>query len=414
MRVAVLGFGPSGSAAAALLARRGCDVAVFDEDNRPPLIAGESLLPAIVPLLAKLGIENEVAALGIKKPGATFVVSQSQKISFSFEALPSKFPRYAYNVPRPGFDRLLGNAAIGAGARLFTGRAEVAAEGNRMRISPGDLEKIPSWRGRQPDLILDATGRRRVSAKLFGIPSRKGPRSDVAFFAHFERLGTDAPEGHVCINRLEHGWSWRIPLRGKTSFGIVLDNKAAQALGATAEERLETVLRTDPLLQPHAQNAERISEIATYANYQLVPDRGFGENWAAIGDAFGFVDPMLSPGMHLALASAEIIDQETHRKPLPEALDSYSRRMTRHLEAWMQLIDYFYDGRIYFLHEFGTAFRKRWGWMPTGLLEKAMQANLSSMASGFRTDSPFGQGFLRGFERFAKARKESCRHYAIS
>lgn len=412
MRVAVLGSGPAGSTAAALFASRGWNVAMFDKEERPPLLAGESLVPAVIPLIRRLGLEEQVAAIGIHKPGVTFCISPQHRFSFSFNSLASKYPRYAYNVPRPAFDNLLKAKAISAGTQFVPRRANPISEGRALRLSMDDIERVPDWRGRQPDLVIDATGRRRVATKIFGIDSTYGPRRDVSYFAHYANLSTDAPVGHVCINRLASGWSWRIPLHGKTSFGIVLDASSARDLGCSREDRLESALK-DPMLRDHAQNTERISEVVTYANYQQVSNEGHGENWAAVGDAFGFVDPMLSPGMHLALSSADRLDKALSREPITKALASYSEDFRRELKAWMDFIAYFYDGRIFHLHEFGAASRKQWKHLPVGIIEKFMSSTLAAMASGFTTASPFSRGILKNFERYSNVTPESLERYAI-
>jgi flavin-dependent dehydrogenase len=350
--------------------------------------------------------------MGIHKPGVTFCISPEHRFSFSFQSLASKYPRHAYNVPRPAFDNLLREKAIRSGAQFVPRRANPVAEGRALRLSLDDMAWVPGWGGRQPDLVIDATGRRRLAAKIFGIDSTSGPRRDVSYFAHFANLGTDAPLGHVCINRLATGWSWRIPLRGKTSFGIVLDALSARGLGCSREDRLESALK-DPSLGAHSRHAERISEVVTYANYQLVSNEGHGENWAAVGDAFGFVDPMLSPGMHLALSSADRLDRALSREPLSKALASYSAEFHRELKAWMDFIAYFYDGRIFHLHEFGTASREQWKYLPVGMIEKFMSSTLAAMASGFTTASPFSRGILKNFERFSNGTPESFGRYAI-
>ena len=412
MKIAVIGGGPSGSVCATLLAQRGHEVAVFDEGGRPEHIAGESLVPGVIPLFRKMGIEDQVAAIGVRKPGVTFFPALGKDYAFSFSSLPRKFPAYAYNVPRPAFDRILEERATAAGALKIPLRANLIVQGDKLELGPETLAGL--WNGQQPDFIIDASGRRRLAARLLNIKADVGPRRDVSHFAHYEGFDPEMPSGQVRINRLADGWSWRIPLQGKMSFGIVMDQKAAAALGKTPEERLEAAMRNDPLLSSETRGAKRVSQAETYANYQLVSTRGVGENWASVGDAFGFVDPMLSPGMMLALQSAELLDEQLSTKPMAEALQVYSTKMTECLNAWRDLIDYFYDGRIFELHDRGREFQTKLPFLPLGFIETFMSANMSGMASGFTTAEPWSRGVLKYAERFVLGDSPFRSRYAIA
>ena len=142
MKIVILGGGPSGSVTGALLAQRGEDVVIFDEDNRPDTIAGESLVPGVIPILRRLGIEDLVSNIGIHKPGVTFCTRGINEFAFSFTSLSGNYPRYAYNVPRPAFDRILQEAAIASGARKIVAKAEVIARGDTLQLNSETLEMI--------------------------------------------------------------------------------------------------------------------------------------------------------------------------------------------------------------------------------------------------------------------------------
>jgi len=100
LRVAIVGAGPAGSALSIFLARRGAKVTLFDDGRRPELLVGESLVPAVVPILQRLGIEERTAAFSRVKPGTTLIWSERDRVSFNFARFaPAVWP-YAYNVPR--------------------------------------------------------------------------------------------------------------------------------------------------------------------------------------------------------------------------------------------------------------------------------------------------------------------------
>src|SRR5262249_31175818 len=223
-RLAIVGAGPAGSALATLLAERGAEVTLFDDGRRPELVVGESLVPALVPILRRLGVEDVVAALGMLKPGVSFLWSATERFSFSFARYAHLQTGYAYNVPRKPFDQAILGRALGAGVRRGEARARLDpvpgnGAGPGVRIAAESLARAPWLGGRQPDFIIDATGRRRTIARLLDIPATVGPRDDVAHFAHFEGFEWDAdePAGQVLIARLAAGWGGAHSLRDPPS-----------------------------------------------------------------------------------------------------------------------------------------------------------------------------------------------------
>jgi flavin-dependent dehydrogenase len=414
LRVAIIGAGPAGASLAILLAREGADVTLFDDGRRPALLVGESLVPAVVPILQRLDLEKETASFSRVKPGVSFVWSPTDRVSVTFNRFaPAVFP-YAYNVPRPHFDDALLAKAIASGVDYVTTRAQLlpntsGAAGAELRLAPETLAASYGVSDDPPDLIVDATGRARLAARVLGIPARLGPRKDVAHFAHFEGFSWDDAPGQVRIARGEAGWSWCIPLQERLSIGIVLGQDDAARLGRTPEERLDRAVAADAGLSFIVGNGRRVTAVATYANYQLISERGYGSGWVMIGDAFGFIDPMLSPGVFLALRAAEQLADALapwlRRRAIPaptelqSVLASYAATQSEMLSAWLELVAYLYDGRLAALIQAGRS------WMPAnpGLLKRAMQQHIARhvglLASGAATTSRYSRGVLRFLSR---------------
>jgi flavin-dependent dehydrogenase len=416
LRVAIVGAGPAGSALAILLARRGAAVTLFADDRRPSLLVGESLVPAVVPILQTLGVEKQVAEIGHLKPGVSFIWSESDRFGFTFARFaPAVFP-YAYNVPRPAFDEVLTAQAVADGVSLVFARARLvrntAPGGAEILLGRETLAAAPALEGRQPDLLVDATGRARHGARVLGIDARVGPRKDVAHFAHFERCRwVSEPQGQVLIARGAAGWSWCIPLKDRVSVGIVVDHAAAARLGRTPEERLTKAIATDPWLSGIAGDAQRATPVATYANYQLISRRGYGPGWAAVGDAFGFVDPMLSPGVFLSLRSAAMVADALapvlrhHSRQSPSMLADlfrpYAMAHGKALAAWMELVGYFYDGRLIALMCAGRDFMGDQAGRLKGRVQDHIERHIALQASGARTTARYSRGLLRFLSRHA-------------
>jgi flavin-dependent dehydrogenase len=406
LRVAIVGAGPAGAALATLLTQDGHDVVLFDDERRPDLVVGESLIPAGIPPLRRLGIEERVAAIGMQKPGATLTWSPTHRFAFRFARYQAWMVPYAYNVPRREFDQILLERAEAVGARRITMRAGFvrgsAGDGAELTLTP-ETCAAAGWTA--PDLLVDATGRARVSARLLEIPATTGPRNDVAHFAHYEGYAWSEEPGQVLIDRLDGGWSWRIPLNERLSLGVVLNRAAAAKLGATPEARLAAAIASHDVLAATVANARQVTGVATYSNYQLISTRGIGPGWAAIGDAFGFVDPMLSPGVMIALRSAEMLAaclapwraSRAHGDPaaLATALAPYARELTAHLSAWMELIGYLYDGRMLALFRAGSDMMAERGGRFAQALQDHIEANIAGLASGTSITSRYSMGLLR-------------------
>lgn len=392
--VAIIGGGPSGAALATFLARSGMRAVVFDTGRRPELIVGESLVPAVVPVLKQLGIEDEIRSFATYKPGASFYLRNEDETIVDFEKDGSgRLPPYSYNVPRDLFDACLLRAAERAGARIVrhTAKFEALRDGS-VCLSAQSLDAAGDALSGQPDFFVDASGRSRVFAKLFSIGERRGYRNDVALFAHLEGVRI-TNEGHIHVNRLKRGWSWRIPLPGRTSVGIVAPPDRFAAAGSTAEEQYDEIIESDEILSAFTSSARRVTPVVKYSNYQLVSETFHGPNWAMCGDAAGFTDPIFSSGLHLALEGARslaeaLADCGGSRR----ALARYERRYKARIAAWQDVVEGFYSGRLFGLMR---AARLSYDAMPWKLAFPCCQRQLKQVLSGMTSSDALGFRFAR-------------------
>ncbi len=351
--VAVIGDGPAGSTLAALLARRGVRVGLFSRGRPKPPLIGESTVPALVPILRELGVEEEVASYSVFKPGATFNVHPDERLEIDFDQVRGRAPGYAYNVPRDRFDASLLAACVKSGAQIFEATArlervpggDARAERSRVRLSAGTLAETHGFFATAPDFIVDASGRSRLISRVLELPERTGDRRDTALFAHCTGALIDRA-GHVHTDRLARGWSWRIPLVDRVSVGVVIDPAVLREYGERPDEQFDAIRQSDPQLAKTIGRAERITPVFKYTNYQLVARRGIGPGWALAGDCLGFIDPVFSSGAFLAMDGAKRL-AEALLAGTARALERYDRRQRRHIEAWRQAVGYFYDGRFF-------------------------------------------------------------------
>lgn len=340
----VVGAGPAGSLVAGLLAKAGKRVLVFDIDKRPPLVVGESMLPAAIPILRRLGVEAAVRASGVRKPGASLTCGDAT-YPFGFGAAQGAVPSYAYNVPRDEFDAILRGAAIGHGATIHRCRATIEPDQRGGVQLTGDAAELArEVLGGAADVVVDATGRHALVERTLRVGHVKGTRDDVALFAHLDRAHLEHA-GHIHVDRLERGWCWRIPLRDRVSVGVVIARRHLERYGDGASEQYDALLEADPRLARRVAGARRCTPVVKYTNYQRHAARLHGHNWVLVGDAAGFVDPIFSTGVYLALHGAQLAADALLAEG-GEALFHYERVWLDELERWRRIIAHWYDGRL--------------------------------------------------------------------
>jgi flavin-dependent dehydrogenase len=381
--VAIIGGGPTGSALSFHLCKAGKKVVLFERRTRPPVTVGESLVPATIPFIRELGIEDEVRDYSTFKPGATFVFNTEESLSFSFADVRGATTKYSYNVPRDKFDLSIERVAEKTGALIVRESAQVKRVGSeeKVRLSQKSLDATEGFLKEQPDLIVDASGRVRLLPKLLRLPFKHGSRRDTALFAHCEGID-QVIEGNVHTDILERGWAWRIPLPDKMSIGLVIDSDYIKTFGSTSEEQFDNYLEHDPITRLWGANATRITPVLKFTNYQLCSERGYGVGWALCGDTFGFVDPVLSSGLLMAFDSAKALANAIIAGGGEAEMRRYEKHVINHLSNWHQTIDHFYTGRLFTLFKVGEKVKQT----PLGrLLNFHFQRHLPRVFTGEAT-----------------------------
>lgn len=316
--VLVIGGGPAGSTVAPLLAGMGHRVVLIDKDHHPRFHIGESLLPANLPLLERLGVGDEVRAIGMPKPGAEFVSPWHDKaMSIAFADAWDKSMPGAYQVRRADFDDILIRNAARCGVEVHQGCKATGVEfidDQQVRVEAFDAEGQPRrWRAR---FLVDASGRDTFLASRQGIKHRNPHHTSAAVYAHFSgaRRHEGPAEGNITVFWFEHGWFWFIPLTdGVTSVGMVSWPYFMKTRGGRSlQQFLLDGVAMCPALAERLSGARMVSEAEGTGNFSYAAERNHGPNHVLLGDAFAFIDPVFSSGVMLAMqggvAAAEAID----------------------------------------------------------------------------------------------------------
>jgi flavin-dependent dehydrogenase len=316
--VVVMGGGPAGSTAATLLAERGHRVVLLEKESHPRFHIGESLLPANVPLFEKLGVAGEMAAIGMEKFGATFVSPWHDKTAgFEFKDATDPTMPKAYQVRRSEFDEILFRRARGV--------VMEARENCRVRdVDLGDRKRAPTVTATDADgqvheyqakFVIDATGRDTFLANRLQVKERNPDHNSSAMYGHFTNAVRDCgrEEGNIIIFWFEHGWFWFIPLKdGVTSVGAVVWPYYMKARDKPLREYFLETIALCPALQERLAAAELVADPEATGNYSYQCKLCQGENFALLGDAYAFVDPVFSSGVMLAMnsgfAATDVVD----------------------------------------------------------------------------------------------------------
>jgi flavin-dependent dehydrogenase len=306
--VLVIGGGPAGSTAAALLAERGRDVVLPEKDAHPRFHIGESLLPRNLTLFERMGLLDTLRNMGVYKPGAEFVCDETgRSISFGFAGPSARGYTYSYQVRRAGLDAALFANAAAKGARVAERTRVVSVDfnpGSRARVTARQADGTTLIYA--PRIVLDASGRDTFLANRMRAKIADKNNNTAAVFAHFRNVECRTGEltGCTTVHLALDGWFWTIPLPDDVmSVGFVGTKAAFTRRPGTPHDLLFERIRASPTLSARMRDAELVSDVMSAGNYSYRARAAWGDGYLLIGDAFGFIDPVFSSGVMLAMTS---------------------------------------------------------------------------------------------------------------
>ena len=351
--VMVVGGGPGGSTASSFLTMKGWDVVMLDKVHHPRFHIGESMLPKFMPIIQKLGLNEEVHRIGIPKPGADFNAASGspKRHDFFFANAIDKQDPYAFEVRRSEFDELLFRNSARLGTRAFEGSKVTEVE---FRKGQTTLVHVTTEQGERQlwecKYFVDASGRDTFLANKYALKRKNPKHASAAIFGHFHdverRPGENA--GNISVYWFEHGWFWMIPLKdGTMSMGAVCAPEYLKARDCPPAEYLERTFRLAPEeMQQRIRNRRLVNEVRATGNYSYQCSRMYGDGWLMVGDAYAFIDPIFSSGVLMAMTNgmhaADVVDAILRGAPGTAAmLRRYQRRVARGVETFSWFIERF-------------------------------------------------------------------------
>jgi len=361
--VAIIGGGPAGSVAAALLARAGRRVVVFERDKFPRFHIGESLLPFSMQAFTRLGLHEKFARAGFmeKFGGEMYGACGGDGVKFYFEdGFRSQTDR-SYQVTRAEFDKVLLDHAAESGAEV---REETGVD--KIDFSDGDVSLAISGKANgaaeeiRARYVIDASGRNSILSAKFKLKKNYEHLQKVSVFAHYDEMSrAEGRDGTLTrMVRAIDRWFWIIPLTAtRTSVGVVLDGAVFKKSGLSAEDFLQQAIEEQPLLMETMRDAERVTPVRTAADFSYRSTRLTGDRWMMAGDAAGFIDPVFSSGVFLAVLGGEqaadvlheVLDRPAKRKKL---FARYECKINQAMDVYLRFVDAWYSKEFIevFLH----------------------------------------------------------------
>ncbi|KAG1812373.1 putative halogenase [Suillus variegatus] len=324
--ILVVGGGPAGSYAAAVLAREGFEVTLLEAANFPRYHIGESLLPSVRQFLAFVDAEESIMNHGFTmKPGAAIKLNQFKREGYTdFIALNPN--NGSWNVIRSEFDDLLFRHASKCGATIFDNIrvAEIHFDGERP-VSADWRNASTGIQGRIFfNYLVDASGRNGIMSTKY-LKNRRYNQAlhNVACWGYWAGTGSYMPnttrQNAIWVEALEDesGWAWFIPLHdGTTSVGIVMDQessnrkkKVSRAASGTSGSNLlahykEELRRAPGVLRlignGTLRNNGTLEGVKSASDFSYSASSYAGDHFRLAGDSGAFIDPFFSSGVHLA------------------------------------------------------------------------------------------------------------------
>lgn len=352
--VAIIGAGPAGAVAAALLARAGRSVLVLERQHFPRFSIGESLLPQSMAYLEEAGMLQAVVEAGFQyKNGASFVHGEKTS-SYDFRDKHAAGWGTTYQVERAVFDQLLIGRAADQGVQVRFGHSVCAMQpGAAPTLEVADESGVTYRVAAR--FVLDASGFGRVLPRLLGLetPSRMPARA--ALFSHVRDAlpagSTDRDKICVAVHPERRDvWYWMIPLAsGRTSIGCVADAAFLDVPEAQREAKLRELMRAEPTIGRLLGDAPFLMPVNRIGGYSANVERLHGPGFALLGNAGEFLDPVFSSGVTIALRSAHLAAHTLLRQLDGEQVDwaaSYDAPLRKGIDTFRAFVERWYTGEL--------------------------------------------------------------------
>jgi FADH2-dependent halogenase len=358
--VIVIGGGPAGSTVSWYLNRMGHRVLVLEKEKFPRFHVGESLLPYNNEIFRDMGLLEKMEAGGFMvKRGAQFHVSH-HPTAVQFRFAKGRWTEHpaSWQVERAVFDKMLLDHVIEAGVTV---REETRV--GEYRVENGGVSVVSTGPGggkheHTAKFLVDATGMANFSGNREGLQQVFRHHRKLAVFGHF--TGVKMPDGEsrgdIVLTRFPKGWCWMIPLSdSKTSVGMVVDSASAKACHGDKDALFAAAVAENGKIMERMDGAVMIDHLHAVSDFSYVNRRLVSPRLLRAGDAAGFLDPVFSSGVFLAMETGRRGAGAIHKTL--QAGVGYSRDLARYEEETRRKMDLYWQMiESYYTHPFTEVF----------------------------------------------------------
>jgi flavin-dependent dehydrogenase len=357
--VVVIGGGPAGSTASTLLAQHGYRVQLFEREHFPRFHIGESLIPETYWVLKRLNMLDKMKKSHFVKKHSVQFVNQYGKLSEPFYFTDHKPHECSqtWQVYRQEFDQLMLDNAREHGVEVHEGVRvlEVLFEGERA-VGVRIADESGNEREVSAKVVVDASGQSSMIMSRLGLREWDPVLRKAALWTYWQGAyrdtGKDEGATLVCQVQGKQGWFWYIPLHNDViSVGVVApwDYLFRDRPGKDHETIYFEEVEKQPVIKERIASAKRVAPFRAAKEYSYRSKRAAGEGWVVIGDAFGFLDPLYSSGVLLALKSgsmaADAVAEGLSRGDTSAAqLGKWEAEFVKGMERMRRLVCEYYDG----------------------------------------------------------------------
>lgn len=353
--VVIIGAGPAGSVAAAMLADAGFSVEVLERVHFPRFSIGESLLPQAMEWLAEADLLRDVVEAGFQhKNGAIFRCGDREE-SFDFRMKSAGGWGTTFQVRRDKFDDLLARGAARKGAKISFGETVIAMRPDPVAPSLTVRDEAGNERDITARFVLDASGFGRVLARLLDLESPTSFPNRMSIFTHVEdNISPQAYDRNKILITVNPNnseiWYWLIPLAdGLCSMGVVGKPEDLAPYGTTREKQLDALVAESGLMADLLVKARRVRDVGEISGYACRVTSLTGPGYALLGNAGEFLDPVFSSGVTIALKSASLATHVLVKQLNGETADwdvEFARPLARGVETFRAYVSGWYDGSL--------------------------------------------------------------------